>query len=188
MKPRKILETNGVDKICVECGIGTMWNKKPITLHVDHKDGNNKNDELTNLRYLCPNCHSQTDTYAGRNVKSRDSTWKLISDEMYLESIRSSKSIKESIERLHLNPKNHLIINRVKDLMKNNDLTFSTHKREYILDQVELIKNSGIDFHRFGWVEKASVILKVSPQKVGPWMRRNMPEFYFDKCFVRKLA
>lgn len=44
------------------CGI-SKWNEEPLTLQVDHIDGNNTNDDLDNLRLLCPNCHYETDTY-----------------------------------------------------------------------------------------------------------------------------
>lgn len=52
---------------CNECGITNIWNKKPITLQLDHKNGINNDNRIENLRLLCPNCHSQTDTFAGRN-------------------------------------------------------------------------------------------------------------------------
>lgn len=52
-----------------ECGISDSWLGRSITLHLDHIDGNNNNNVLTNLRFLCPNCHSQTTTFAGRNLK-----------------------------------------------------------------------------------------------------------------------
>ena len=52
--------------ICEECGIEN-WNGKEIVMHLDHKDGNRYNHKLDNLRMLCPNCHSQTDTYCGKN-------------------------------------------------------------------------------------------------------------------------
>lgn len=52
---------------CVECGLGDQWNGKPITLQLDHINGISDDHRLTNLRFLCPNCHSQTKTYAGRN-------------------------------------------------------------------------------------------------------------------------
>ena len=51
---------------CSCCGIGE-WNGKPINLEIDHKDGDPYNDSPDNLRYICPNCHSQTNTYRGKN-------------------------------------------------------------------------------------------------------------------------
>lgn len=47
-----------------------VWAGKPIVLHLDHINGVRNDNRLENLRWLCPNCHSQTDTYCGRN-KSR---------------------------------------------------------------------------------------------------------------------
>lgn len=48
---------------CSECGLGSVWNGKPITLQLDHIDGDNLNNLVSNLRILCPNCHTQTPTY-----------------------------------------------------------------------------------------------------------------------------
>lgn len=45
----------------------TEWNGKPITLELDHIDGNSDNNEATNLQIICPNCHSQTPFYKGAN-------------------------------------------------------------------------------------------------------------------------
>lgn len=56
---------------CSECGLTNEWNGKPITLELDHTDGNSHNNILTNLKWLCPNCHSQTPTFRGRNRKIR---------------------------------------------------------------------------------------------------------------------
>lgn len=61
---RLLLETNG--NVCSCCGI-SEWNKKPIVMDLEHIDGNYSNNDISNLCLLCPNCHSQTDTFKGRN-------------------------------------------------------------------------------------------------------------------------
>lgn len=53
---------------CECCGVAD-WNGKPIACHLDHIDGNPKNHRLDNLRILCPNCHSQTDTFSNKRGK-----------------------------------------------------------------------------------------------------------------------
>lgn len=52
--------------ICSECGIGEEYNNKPISLQVHHIDGDNTNNVIENLQILCPNCHSQTDSFCGK--------------------------------------------------------------------------------------------------------------------------
>jgi 5-methylcytosine-specific restriction endonuclease McrA len=51
------------------CGQPNVWNGIPLTMQLDHKDGNNKNNLMSNLQFLCPNCHTQTLTFSGRNRK-----------------------------------------------------------------------------------------------------------------------
>lgn len=60
----------GMPEQCVECGIGVEWNGKSIVLQIDHKDGNNLNNNPSNVRFLCPNCHSQTSTFGIKNRKT----------------------------------------------------------------------------------------------------------------------
>lgn len=48
--------------LCEMCSLET-WRGLPITLHVDHFDGDISNNEVTNLRFLCPNCHQQTSSW-----------------------------------------------------------------------------------------------------------------------------
>ena len=52
---------------CQICGNDGIWNGKKLVLQLDHIDGDNKNNVLSNLRWLCPNCHSQTDTFGSKN-------------------------------------------------------------------------------------------------------------------------
>ncbi|MFI1941678.1 HNH endonuclease [Streptomyces purpureus] len=56
----------GVEDRCALCGIEAVWLGEPLPLEVDHVDGNWRNNRIENLRLLCPNCHSTTDTYRGR--------------------------------------------------------------------------------------------------------------------------
>lgn len=51
---------------CTLCNV-VDWNQRPLTLIVDHIDGDAGNNNPNNLRLLCPNCNSQTDTFGGRN-------------------------------------------------------------------------------------------------------------------------
>lgn len=66
---RRILENGWLEYRCEECGIGDTYNNKPISLQLDHKNGSNNDNRIENLRFLCPNCHSQTPTFGKRKLK-----------------------------------------------------------------------------------------------------------------------
>ncbi len=63
---RRLLKENRLEYKCACCGI-SEWQGKPLTLQLDHINGINNDHRIENLRFLCPNCHSQTETYAGKN-------------------------------------------------------------------------------------------------------------------------
>ena len=58
--------------MCSICGQEPIWQNKPLTLILDHIDGHNKNNVLSNLRWVCPNCNIQLDTTSGKHNKKKD--------------------------------------------------------------------------------------------------------------------
>lgn len=56
---------------CGICGLEPEWNSKDLGLEVEHKNGNALDNRIENLCFICPNCHSQTNTFCTRNMKSR---------------------------------------------------------------------------------------------------------------------
>lgn len=65
----RILKYNLLPYKCACCGNTGNWNGQELVLQVDHINGIHTDNRLENLRFLCPNCHSQTDTFAGRNTR-----------------------------------------------------------------------------------------------------------------------
>ncbi len=82
LKKRIILEEGHICKKCKN----TLWLGKPITLELEHKDGNHDNNKRENLECLCPNCHSLTDTWRGRNIKRRNKITDLEICEAFVET------------------------------------------------------------------------------------------------------
>lgn len=76
----RIIKDNLIPYRCAICGI-TEWQGKNLSLELDHINGINNDNRLDNLRFLCPNCHSQTVTYGSKNKKITDTKYE-ISDEI----------------------------------------------------------------------------------------------------------
>jgi hypothetical protein len=62
----RLLDEGVKEDKCEICGI-EEWNGKKIVHQLDHINGNSRDHRLENLRVICPNCHSQTDTFCGKN-------------------------------------------------------------------------------------------------------------------------
>lgn len=64
----RLLKENLKENKCEICGINE-WNGKPISLQLHHINGNSQDNRIDNIQLLCPNCHSQTENFGGKNIK-----------------------------------------------------------------------------------------------------------------------
>ena len=67
---RRALLESGIPEKCACCGQGAEWHGKPLTLQIDHINGDRFDHRPENLRFLCPNCHTQTPTYGNKTRRS----------------------------------------------------------------------------------------------------------------------
>jgi 5-methylcytosine-specific restriction endonuclease McrA len=65
---RRLLKAGLLSSACAECGL-TTWRSRPLALELHHVNGDGKDNRLENLTLLCPNCHSQTESWGGRNAR-----------------------------------------------------------------------------------------------------------------------
>lgn len=101
---RKILQQRLIPYQCSKCNLIPMWNNSPLVLQLEHINGINNDNRLENLTFLCPNCHSQTATWAGKgrpkpkNVEIKPITIKPITiKEPYIKKSALSDTSKEEM-------------------------------------------------------------------------------------------
>lgn len=80
---KRIINENLLEYKCQECGLTNEWNGKQIILQLDHINGVNDDNRIENLRFLCPNCHSQTHTYCRGQLQSEDVIIKEVKPRIY---------------------------------------------------------------------------------------------------------
>lgn len=93
---RYVIKNNLIPYKCAICGC-TEWQGKTLSLELDHINGINNDNRLENLRFLCPNCHSQTSTYGSRNQQLNSSEYDIPDDlrKMVEEKYNEVKNIKK---------------------------------------------------------------------------------------------
>lgn len=93
---RYIIKNDLIPYKCAICGC-TEWQGKTLSLELDHINGINNDNRLENLRFLCPNCHSQTSTYGSRNQQLNSSEYDIPDDlrKMVEEKYDEVKSVKK---------------------------------------------------------------------------------------------
>lgn len=76
---RYVIKNQLIPYKCAICGC-VEWQGKTLSLELDHINGINNDNRLENLRFLCPNCHSQTTTYGSRNQQANESKYDITDD------------------------------------------------------------------------------------------------------------
>lgn len=94
---RYVIKNNLIPYKCAICGC-TEWQGKTLSLELDHINGINNDNRLENLRFLCPNCHSQTSTYGSRNQQLNSSEYDIPDDlrkmvEKKYDEVKSAKRV-----------------------------------------------------------------------------------------------
>lgn len=97
---KRIIKEQLVPYKC-KCGNKGEWQGQLLILELDHKNGIRNDNRLKNLRFLCPNCHSQTKTFRGRNINSG---LKKVDDSELIDAIKSTKSIRQALIKVGLAP------------------------------------------------------------------------------------
>ena len=100
-KLKKILGEN-----CSKCKRESIWEGSYLEMELDHINGDNTDNRLENLRFLCPNCHSQTETFRGRNIKknrNKDGFYKYTISELF-KGVESSGNLSDLCRYLNIKP------------------------------------------------------------------------------------
>lgn len=112
----RISKDNLLEYKCSECDIDA-WRGKNLILDLDHINGINTDNRIENLRYLCPNCHSLTHTYKGRN---KNNGRQKVSDSDLINAYKKEGNIRRALISVGLTPKganytrmNNLLFNEV---------------------------------------------------------------------------
>jgi Zn finger protein HypA/HybF involved in hydrogenase expression len=97
----RVIQDELLTHTCSECSLESVWNGKPIVLELDHINGVSNDNRLENLRFLCPNCHSQTTTFRGRGINGKMK----VSDTDLMSAYNESKNIRQALIKVGLVPK-----------------------------------------------------------------------------------
>lgn len=121
-----LIDSKIVKDECCICGL-TDWQGNSITLQLDHIDGDRHNNQIHNLRLLCPNCHTQTETFSNRKINVVNIDAK--SDDDFIDAIKTSDNARQALIKLGLQAfgGNYDRVRKIKD---NNGIEFASHNKK----------------------------------------------------------
>lgn len=145
---KTIIQENLIPYKCAICGI-TEWQGKTLSLELDHINGENNDNRLENLRFLCPNCHSQTTTYGSRNQKITETKYDITNElrDLVISKYLEFKNQKKVSEMLNIK---HLV---VKQIISEAGLGKSNQK--YVIQYDSNMK----EINRFGTISECCEFL-----------------------------
>lgn len=91
-----IIRHNLIPYVCEKCGNDGNWQGTVLTLQLDHRNGVNNDHRLENLRWLCPNCHSQTDTFTGKNKTDKEKI--TFTEEQAVEALKNTPNVNQATQ------------------------------------------------------------------------------------------
>lgn len=188
---KNLIEINKlIPYLCAGCSNNGIWNGKPIKLQLEHKNGISNDHRLENLEYLCPNCHSQTSTYSGKNIHSKIFIKRL--NDLKEHSIISLNNIQELSKKWNI--KVYSIRNWItKHKEKLNLEKINIDKKVFLSDNIKKSKErktvkliyiekknrlNDINLHKNNKniINLLSVKWNISCHAVKSWIKRNINE------------
>jgi Zn finger protein HypA/HybF involved in hydrogenase expression len=155
---------------CECCGI-TEWMNKNITFQLHHKDGDHHNNELSNLESLCPNCHSQTDNFAG---KSSSKIPKLKKEQ---EKKKAQYGISEDGQRFYDGYGNYKILcPTCNENFMNKEAKMCKKCYEKKIKTPKVSKEELFELMKTNTFDSAAIILGVTDDTVSKWYK-----YYIDE-------
>lgn len=146
---------------CTECGYDKCRSDGKSILEIDHIDGDPNNNAKKNLKVLCPNCHALTPTYRnwGREGHKKSSPRFRKGNKGFDDEQRKQRTLHAKLKE--------------------------EFEKEFVSKVLALHESKEIDFSKFGWVQRLADLNNEKPQVTGKRVRRLMPDFYVEHCYVR---
>lgn len=185
---RRLILLQRSDYCCSQCGFSKRRSCGSTILEIDHIDGDHKNNDSSNLRVLCPNCHAMTPKYRNWNNKGNKKT-----SDVLRPGNKDYDKRKEIAAQRQARTQTPAGVSRVRmRKAKREDeavIKLRAMKAQFEEDfksEVLRMHSSGeIDFSKYGWVQILADKLGEIPQVVSKRTRRLLPDFYVEHCFTR---
>ena len=147
-----IIRHNLIPYVCEKCGNDGNWQGQILTLQLDHRNGVNNDHRLENLRWLCPNCHSQTETFTGRNKTDKEKV--TFTEEQAIQALKNTPNVHQATKYIGCAEgganwtklkaiKNKFNIIQEDDIKKSSLIETPTGTRKKEKKEEKLCKNCG---------------------------------------------